>query len=121
VISSPRGFKPLNDRVLILPDKLPERYGLILIPKGAKQPPPLRGLVLAMGPGMLTKTGGRWPMPPVMPGVDRIVYAFGAGLVVELDGTRYLLIRDDDVLAVEDRPARWDSTSTHPNFDGATQ
>lgn len=121
MISSPRGFKPLNDRVLILPDKLPERYGLIHIPKGAKQPPPLRGLVLAMGPGMLTKTGGRWPMPPVMPGVDRIVYAFGAGLVVELDGTRYLLIRDDDVLAVEDRPARWDSTSTHPNFDGATQ
>lgn len=100
---SPRGFRPLNNRILILPDKLPEKYGRIIIPKGAKQPPPLRGLVLAMGPGMLMRNGNRWPMPPVEPGVDRIAYAFGAGLVVDLDGTRYLLIRDDDVLAVEDR------------------
>lgn len=103
---SPRGFRPLNDRILILPDKLPERYGLIIIPAGAKQPLPLRGLVIAMGPGMLMKNGNRWPMPPVTPGVDRIAYAFGAGLVVEIDGTRYLMIRDDDVLAVEDREGK---------------
>jgi chaperonin GroES len=103
-VNAPRGFRPLNDRVLILPDKLPDRYGLIHIPKGAAQPPPLRGLVLAMGPGMLMQNGNRWPMPPVTPGVDRIVYAFGAGLVVELDGVKCLLIRDDDVLGVEDRP-----------------
>jgi chaperonin GroES len=102
-VAAPRGLRPLNDRILILPDKLPEKYGQIFIPRGAKQPPPLRGLVLAMGPGMLMKDGRRWPMPPVTPGVDRIAYAFGAGLVVDLDGMKYLMIRDDDVLAVEDR------------------
>jgi chaperonin GroES len=103
---SPRGFRPLSDRILILPDKLSDRTpsGLIIIPNGTKQPPPLRGLVIAMGPGMLMKDGNRWPMPTVTPGIDRIAYSFGAGLVVEIDGTRYLLIRDDDVLAVEDRP-----------------
>jgi chaperonin GroES len=116
---SPRGFRPLNDRVLILPDQLPERIGRIHIPKGARQPPPQRGLVLAMGPGMLTKTGGRWPMPKITPGVDRIVYTFGAGLVVEIDGTKYLLIRDDDVLAVEDRSSRDVEYESHPHFDGA--
>ena len=100
---SPRGFRPLSDRILILPDKLPEKIGRIIVPAGAKQSPPLRGLVIAMGPGMLMKNGNRWPMPTVTPGIDRIVYSFGAGLVVEIDGTRYLLIRDDDVLAVEER------------------
>jgi len=118
-VKSPRGFQPLNDRILILPDELPEKYGRIHIPKGAKQKPPLRGLVLAMGPGMLTETGGRWPMPKLTPGVDRIVYTFGAGLPVEIDGTKYLLIRDDDVLAAEERSA---FTSLHNSpYDGAAE
>ena len=92
-------FRPLCDRVLVKPDLPPtlSRGGLHL-PATAHKPPSLRGVVVAAGPGMPT-LWGRWPMP-VKPG-DHIVFAYEPGLPVKIDGEDYLLMRDDNILAIE--------------------
>jgi chaperonin GroES len=90
-------FRPLGTRLLIRPDDPDERSkGGIIIPDAAKVRP-AQGTIIATGPGMLMKTGGRWPMPG-KPG-DKVVYSKFAGQEVKLDGVLHLVVRDDDCLA----------------------
>jgi co-chaperonin GroES (HSP10) len=91
----------LGDRVLIRPDAPDEKAGSLFIPDSAKKPSGT-GVVVAMGPGMLTAVGGRWPMPDCAIG-DRIVYGRDAREVqqkIKIDGVEYLKMHDDDILAV---------------------
>lgn len=73
----------LTSRILVRPDPLPEKIGLIIIPDTvrekhqAKQPITF-GTVIAVGPGMKTKDGGRWPMSGVKPG-DRVLFKYAEG------------------------------------------
>ena len=77
-------IKPLADRVLILPAPAEEKtIGGIIIPDTAKEKP-LKGEVIAAGNG--TK--------------DHVLYGKYAGTEIELDGTKYLIMRQSDVLAV---------------------
>ena len=86
-------IKPLADRVLIKPAAAEERTaGGIIIPGTAKEKP-LQGEVLAVGNGtkdeeMTLKAG------------DRVLYGKYAGTEVELDGEKYMIMRQSDVLAV---------------------
>lgn len=86
-------IKPLADRVLIKPAPAEERTaGGIIIPDTAKEKP-LQGEVLATGNGtkdeeMVLKAG------------DRVLYGKYAGTEVELEGEKYLIMRQNDVLAV---------------------
>ncbi len=86
-------IKPLADRVLILPTPAEEVTAAgIIIPDSAKEKP-LKGTVVAAGNGtkdeeMVVKTG------------DKVLYGKYAGTEVELDGTKYLIMRQSDVLAV---------------------
>ncbi|MDD6124508.1 MAG: co-chaperone GroES [Bacteroidales bacterium] len=86
-------IKPLADRVLIKPAAAEERTaGGIIIPDTAKEKP-LQGEVLAVGNGtkdeeMTLKAG------------DRVLYGKYAGTEVELDGEKYMIMRQSDVLAV---------------------
>ena len=86
-------IKPLADRVLILPAPAEEKtVGGIIIPDTAKEKP-LKGEVVAAGNGtkdeeMVLKAG------------DHVLYGKYAGTEVELDGTKYLIMRQSDVLAV---------------------
>lgn len=86
-------IKPLADRVLILPAPAEEKtIGGIIIPDTAKEKP-LKGEVIAAGNGtkdeeMVLKTG------------DHVLYGKYAGTEIELDGTKYLIMRQSDVLAV---------------------
>ena len=86
-------IKPLADRVLILPAPAEEKtIGGIIIPDTAKEKP-LRGEVIAAGNGtkdeeMVLKAG------------DNVLYGKYAGTEIELDGTKYLIMRQSDVLAV---------------------
>ena len=85
--------KPLADRVLILPAPAEEKtIGGIIIPDTAKEKP-LKGEVVAAGNGtkdeeMVLKVG------------DQVLYGKHAGTEIELDGTKYLIMRQSDVLAV---------------------
>lgn len=86
-------IKPLADRVLIKPAPTEEKTaGGIIIPDTAKEKP-LQGEVLAAGNGtkdeeMVLKAG------------DTVLYGKYAGTEVELDGEKYLIMRQSDVLAV---------------------
>jgi chaperonin GroES len=91
-------FRPLSDRILVKPDVAEERVGRIIIPDAAKEKP-ARGVIVAMGPGVLHKNGGRMPMPDVRPG-DRVYYSKYSGTEIKLDGAQHLVMREDDVMAV---------------------
>lgn len=86
-------IKPLADRVVIKPVAAEEKtVSGIIIPDNAKEKP-LRGEVLAAGNGtkdeeMVLKVG------------DMVLYGKYAGTEIELDGEKYLIMRQQDVLAV---------------------
>ncbi len=85
-------IQPLADRVLVKPAAAEEKtVGGIIIPDSAKEKP-LRGEVLAVGDGtkdeqMVLKAG------------DQVLYGKYAGTELELDGEKYLIMRQSDVLA----------------------
>lgn len=86
-------IKPLADRVLILPAPAEEKtIGGIIIPDTAKEKP-LQGEIVAAGNGtkeeeMVLKVG------------DQVLYGKYAGTELEFEGTKYLIMRQSDVLAV---------------------
>ncbi len=86
-------IKPLADRVLVVPAPAEERtIGGIIIPDTAKEKP-LKGEVVAVGNGtkdedMVVKVG------------DTVLYGKYAGTELELDGSKYLIMRQSDILAI---------------------
>lgn len=86
-------IKPLADRVLIEPTAAEEvTMGGIIIPDSAKEKP-LRGKVLAVGAG--TKDD-----PMTLKEGDEVLYGKYAGTEIEFEGTKYIMMRQSDVLAV---------------------
>ena len=85
--------KPLSDRVLILPNPEEEKTaGGLIIPDTAKEKP-LAGKVIAVGPGtseikMEVKVG------------DQVLYGKYAGQEINVDGTDYLIMKQQDILAI---------------------
>lgn len=88
-------IKPLADRVLINPTAAEEvTVSGIIIPDSAKEKP-LKGTVLAVGNGtkdeeMVVKEG------------DTVLYGKYAGTEIEVDGNKYLIMRQNDILAILD-------------------
>ena len=85
-------IKPLGDRVLVLPAPAEEKVGSIIIPDTAKEKQ-LHGKVVATGNGtkdeeMFLKEG------------DEVLYGKYSGPELEYEGTKYLMMRQSDVLAV---------------------
>ena len=86
-------IKPLADRVLVVPAPVEEKtIGGIIIPDTAKEKP-LKGEVVAVGNGtkdeeMVVKVG------------DTVLYGKYAGTELELEGNKYLIMRQSDILAV---------------------
>ena len=89
-------IEPQGEWILLEKLDAPES-GTIVIPS-RYQPRPDRGTVLATGDGRRTSEGHVEP-PAVMPG-DTVAYQKLAGHDFKIDGTRLLLIKEDDILAV---------------------
>lgn len=90
--------RPLGDRVLV--KRLEEEEvikGGIIIPDTAKEKPQ-RGQVVAVGLGRLDDDGKRIPLD-VKAG-DSILFGKYAGNEVTIDDEEYLIMREDDVLAI---------------------
>ncbi len=86
-------IKPLADRVLILPTPAEEVTAAgIIIPDSAKEKP-LKGTVIAVG-------GGTKDEEMVVKKDDEVLFGKYAGTEVEVEGTKYLIMRQSDVLAV---------------------
>jgi chaperonin GroES len=94
----PMKLKPLNDRVVVkrLEEKEAKK-GSIIIPDTAKEKPQ-EGEVIAVGPGKLTKDGKRQAVG-VKAG-DKILFGKWSGNEVKMDDEEYLIMREEDILAV---------------------
>ena len=91
-------IRPLHDRILV--ERLEEQEvmrGGIIIPDTAKEKPQ-EGKVLAVGTGKVTDDGTRHPLD-VKVG-DRILFGKYSGSEVQVDAKDYLILREEDVLAV---------------------
>ncbi len=93
-------IRPLDDRVVVEPFEAEETTrGGIVLPDTAREKPH-RGKVIAAGPGkLLEKTGERGKMSLKVG--DRVFYGKYSGTEVDLEGTTYVILRESDVLAVE--------------------
>ena len=84
-------IRPLADRVLIKPAAAEEKtLGGIIIPDSAKEKP-LKGVAVGNGTKdeeMVVKNG------------DTVLYGKYAGTEIELDGEKYLIMRQSDILAI---------------------
>ncbi len=88
---------PLGDRVLIRTLDEEEKAGSIIIPDTAKEKPQ-RGEVMAVGPGRLGKDGKRLDME-VSQG-DKVLFGKWSGTEVSMDGEKYLVMCESDLLAI---------------------
>ena len=90
-------FRPLHDRVVVKRiDAEAKTKGGIIIPDTAKEKPQ-QAEVVAVGPGRF-EDGKRIPLD-VKKG-DKILMGKYSGTEVKIDGTEYLIMREDDVLAI---------------------
>jgi len=93
-------IRPLHDRLIVRRlEEGEQKIGGIIIPDTAKEKPQ-RGKVIAAGEGKLNDDGKRVPLD-VKAG-DLILFGKYTSQEVKLDGEEYLIMREDEVLAVID-------------------
>ena len=91
---------PLNDKILVQRLEAEEKTaGGIVLPDTAKEKP-RQGKVLSLGEGKLMDNGKRAAFQ-VKEG-DRVLFSSYAGNEVTIDGEEYLIMTEDDILAVVD-------------------
>jgi chaperonin GroES len=92
-------IKPLRDRVVVKPaDRAEKTTGGIYLPDTASKDRPTEGEVVAIGSGVLNKDGSKIALE-VKTG-DKVLYSEYAGTEVKLSGEKYLILKQDDILAV---------------------
>ena len=90
--------KPLHDRLIVQRLEEEEKTkGGIIIPDTAKEKP-IEGKVIAVGTGRIKKDGTK--MPPEVKKGNRVLYAKYSGTEVKIDGEEYLIMKEDDILAI---------------------
>lgn len=91
-------IRPLHDRLLVKRvEEKEEQSGSIIIPDSAKEKPQ-KGKVTAVGNGKILDDGTRVALE-IKKG-DIVLFGKYAGTEVKLDGTEYMILREDDVLVV---------------------
>lgn len=91
-------IRPLHDRIVV--KRLEEdeaKVGALFIPDSAKEKPQ-KGEVVAVGKGKHSDDGKLIPLD-VKAG-DHILFGKYSGSDIKIDGTEYLIMREDEVLAV---------------------
>jgi chaperonin GroES len=92
--------RPLHDRIIVQRlDEGEQQVGGIIIPDSAKEKPQ-QGKVLAVGAGRITEDGTRIPLDVVAGNL--ILFGKYSGQEIKLDGLEYLIVKEDEVLAVID-------------------
>lgn len=91
-------IRPLHDRILVKRlDEQESVIGSIIVPDTAKEKPQ-QGEVMGVGKGKVLDTGDRAPID-VKVG-DRILFGKYSGSEVKVEGSEYLIVREDEILAV---------------------
>ena len=99
-------IRPLHDRIVVKRLESENRTkGGIIIPDSAKEKP-IEGRVVAVGNGKLLNNGKLRPLDVAVG--DVVLFGKYAGNEVKIDGEGFVLLREDDLLAVTEaaQPAR---------------
>jgi len=90
---------PLSNRVILEPleEEKVTKSGIVIADSSGKERP-VRGTVIAVGPGKLNEKGERTPVS-VKAG-DHVLFKKYGPDEVELDGKKYLVADEDDIVAV---------------------
>ncbi len=90
--------RPLHDRIIVKRLEEEEKTkGGIIIPDTAKEKP-IEGKVIAVGDGKIKEDGTKISME-IKKG-DRVLFTKYGGTEIKIDGEEYLMMREDDVLAI---------------------
>lgn len=91
-------IRPLHDRILVKRiEEETKTAGGLYIPDSAKEKP-IQGEVIAVGAGKRDKDGKLLAVE-VKAG-DRVLFSKYSGTEVKLDGTDYLVVKEDDIFAI---------------------
>lgn len=91
-------LQPMGERVVVQRDQGEETTaGGIVLPDSAQEKP-ARGTIVAIGTGKLLDDGSR--STPLVKAGEKVLFSSYAGETVEIDDVEYLLMREDDILAV---------------------
>ena len=91
--------RPLRDRVLVKRvDEGEQKVGGIIVPDSAKEKPQ-RAEVVAAGSGRTLENGTRVPL--TVKAGDIVLVGKWSGTEVKIDGTEYLIIKEDEILGIE--------------------
>jgi chaperonin GroES len=91
-------IRPLEDRVLVKPIEAESKTASgIYLPETAKEKP-VRGEVIAVGPGKRLDNGKRAEMSVKIG--DTVVYGKYAGTEVEIKNNKHLILRESELLGV---------------------
>ncbi len=91
-------LKPLGDRVIIeLVEQEEKTASGIVLPDSAKEKPQ-EGKVVAIGSGRITDNGEK--IAPEVAEGNKIIFSKFAGTEVKYEGKEYLILRENDILAI---------------------
>ena len=91
-------LRPLADRVIVKQSEAEEKTKSgILLPDTAKEKP-TKGKVVAVGPGKLDDKGK--PMELGVRAGDTVYYGKYSGTDIEVDGEKFVILRESDVLGI---------------------
>ena len=94
-------LKPLDDRIVIKQSDAEEKTsGGIILPETAKEKPQI-GRIVATGPGKLLDNGKRNKMS--VKKNDEVIYAKYMGSEVEIDGEKFVVLHETDVLGIVEK------------------
>ncbi len=94
-------LKPLDDRIVIKQSEAEEKTtGGIILPDTAKEKPQI-GKIIATGPGKLLDNGKRSKMS--VKKKDEVIYAKYLGNEIEIDGEKYVILRESDILGIVEK------------------
>jgi chaperonin GroES len=89
---------PLGDNILVQRlEAESTTAGGIVLPESAKEKP-REGVVIAVGEGRANEDGGR--TAPQVSKNDRVIFSSYAGTEISVGGNDYLIVREDEILAV---------------------
>ena len=94
-------LRPLDDRIIIKQSDAEEKTtGGIYLPDTAKEKPQV-GKIIATGPGKLLDNGKRSKMS--VKKSDKVIYAKYIGNEVEIDGEKYVILQESDILGIVEK------------------
>lgn len=94
-------LRPLDERVVIKQSEAEEKTsGGIILPDTAKEKPQI-GKITAVGPGKILDNGKRSEM--TLKKKDKVLYPKYIGNDVEIDGEKYVILKESDILGIVEK------------------